>query len=129
MIYKFFDIYAGQKVKDFIKEKRYEWDFVMTFTEMNNEHCCFGGGYGIFLISMINKMQIIVVKNDLKNLIVGTENDKLYSFLGYGDPPARVHPPCHLYLLSYYCLTNPSFTNMFNHIMYVAVKGTSKNPE
>ena len=63
----------------------------------------------------------IILKIDSKGLILGTVTDKLYSFLGFGDPSARVHPPCHLYLLSYYCLTNPSYINMFNHYIYLAV--------
>ena len=67
-------------------------------------------------------MQIIVLKNNSKELILRTDNDKLYSFLGFGDLPARVHPPCHLYLLYCYCPMNASYTNMFNNYMYLAVE-------
>ena len=79
-------------------------------------------------MSMIYKMKIIVLKNDSNDLILGIDFDKLYSFLGFGDPVARVHPPCHLYLLSYYCPMNPSYTIMFNH-MYLEVEDRkSANP-
>ena len=74
-------------------------------------------------------MQIIVIRNDSKGLILGTVTDKLYSFLEFGDPPARVHPSCHVLLLSYYCPTNPSYTNMFNNHMYLAIEDRkSANP-
>ena len=65
-------------------------------------------------------MQIIIVKKDSKRLILGTITDNLYSYLRFGDPPARVHPSCHLYLLSYYCLTYLSYRNVFIHYMYMA---------
>ena len=74
-------------------------------------------------------MQIIVLKNDWKCLILGTNTDKLYSFVKLGDSQAIVHPSCNLYLLSYYCPINPSYTNMFNHYMYLAVEDRkSENP-
>ena len=77
----------------------------MVLTEMNKEHFCFGGDFETFLTSMIYKIQINVLKNDLilKGLILGIDTDKLHSFLKFGDPPAKVHKPCHLYLHSYYC--------------------------
>ena len=52
-------------------------------------------------------------------MILGTKTDKLYSFLGFGDPPARMHLLCHMYLLSYFC---SSYTNMFSHHMYLVVE-------
>ena len=109
-----FDIHIDQEVNDFTKEKIDKWDFAMASMEMNMKHLRFGSHFGIFLVSMICKMQIIILKNDPKDLILGTDTDKLYSFLLFGDPPTRVHPPCRLYLLSYYFPTNPSYTNMFN---------------
>ena len=48
-------------------------------------------------------MQILVLKNNLKGQTLGTDTDKLFSFLVFGDSPVRVHPLCHLYLLSYCC--------------------------
>ena len=72
----------------------------MASTEMNKEHICFGGDFEIRLMSIIYKMQIIVLKNDLKGLTLGTNTDKLYSFFQFRGPLTRVHPPCHLYLLS-----------------------------
>ena len=80
----------------------------MVSKEMNTEHFRFSGDFEIFLISIVNKMQMIVLENDLKGLILGTNTDKLYSFLRVGDPSVRVHPSCCLYLLSYYCPLNPS---------------------
>ena len=94
----------------------------MASTAMNKKHFHFGSDFKIFLMSMIFKMQITILKNDLKGLILGTDTDKIYCFLGFGDPPARMHPPCHFYLLFSYCPTNPSYTNMFNQYIYMAVE-------
>ena len=55
----------------------------MTSAEMNKEHFCFGGDFEIFLMSMIYKMQIIFLKNDLKDLVLGINTHELYSFLGF----------------------------------------------
>ena len=114
-------MYIDQQVNDFIKEKILKWDFALTLTDMNKEHYHFDADFKTFLMSMIYKMQIIVFINDSKGLILGTDAS---SFLGFGDPPVRVHPPCHLYLLSYYCPTNQSYTNMINYYMYLAVDCT-----
>ena len=74
-------------------------------------------------------MQFIVPKNDSKGMILGTDTENLYSIFELGDPPTRVYPSCHLYLLSYYCPMNLSYTNMFNHYMYLAVEDRkSANP-
>ena len=63
MIYfKKFGMYANQKVDDFIKEKIEEWDFVMVSIEMNNIHFRFGGDFEMFLMSIIYKRQIVVLK-------------------------------------------------------------------
>ena len=70
-------MYADQEVKYCIKEKIDEWDFVMASMGMNKEHFCFGGDFEIFLMRIIYKMQIIVLKNDAKGLILGTNTDKL----------------------------------------------------
>ena len=86
---------------------------------MNKEHFHFIGDFKICLMNVIYK---IILKNDLKGLFVGTDTDKLFPFLGFGDPPVKVHPPCHLYLLLYYCPTNTSYTYLFNHYMYFAVE-------
>ena len=91
-------------------------------TKMNNEHYCFGGDFEILLMSIIYKMQIVVLKNDTKGQILCTDTKKLYSIFELGDPPPRVHPPCHLYLLSYNCPMNPSYTKMFIHSMYLQLK-------
>ena len=88
----FLHIYANQEVNDFIKEKIDEWDFAMALTEINKEHFRFGGDFEIFLMGTIYKMQIIVLKNDVKALILGTDTDKLYPFLEFGNPSTRVHP-------------------------------------
>ena len=53
----------------------------MASTEMNKENYCFGGDFEIFSLSMIFKMQIIVLKNDSKGLILITDTD--YSFLEF----------------------------------------------
>ena len=74
---------------------------MMTSTEMNKENYHLGGDFKIFLMSMINKTQNIILKNDSKGLILGTDSDQLFSFLEFGDPTARVHPPCHSYLVYY----------------------------
>ena len=94
----------------------------MTSTDMNKKHFRFGGDFEIFSMNNIHRMQIIVLKNDSKGLILETDTEKLYSILELGDPPRRVHPSCHLYLLSYYGPVNPSYTNMLNHYMYLAVQ-------
>ena len=52
----------------------------MASMEMNKEHFYFHD-FKIFLISIIYKMQIIVLKNDIKGLILRTDTDKLYPFL------------------------------------------------
>ena len=101
----------------------------MILTEMNKGQCCFGGDFEIFLIRILYKIQIIVLKKDSKCLILGTCTDKLYSSLGLGDPTVRRHPPYHLYVLFYYCPTNPYYTNMFNHYKYLAVEDRKRvNP-
>ena len=46
---------------------------------MNKEHFLFGGDFEIFLMSIIYKRQIIVIKNGYKGLILGTDTEKLYS--------------------------------------------------
>ena len=92
-------MYADQAVNDFTTETKEEWDFTMTSSEMNKKHFFVGGDFEIFLMSMIYKMKIIVLQSDSKGIILGTDTDKLYSFLGFRDSPARVYPPCHLYLL------------------------------
>ena len=114
-------MYANQDVNVSIK-KIEEWDFAMASTETNKEHFHFGGDFKVLLMIIIYKMQIIVLKSDAKGLILGTNTDSLYSYLGFGGTPARVHLSCHLYLLSYYCPINPSYTNMFNHYMYLALE-------
>ena len=74
-------------------------------------------------------MQILVVQNDWKCLILGTDTENMYPIFELGDPHVRVHPSFHLYLLSYYCPMNPSYTNMLNHYLYLAVKDRkSANP-
>ena len=50
----------------------------MASTEMNKENYCFGGDFEIFSLSMIYKMQIIVLKNDSKGLTLRTDTEKLY---------------------------------------------------
>ena len=70
MLQKVFDIYVDQEVNDFIKKKIVEWDFAMTSYEMNKKCYHFGGDFEICLMSMIYKMQIIVIKNDSKGLIL-----------------------------------------------------------
>ena len=119
---KFFDIHAKQGVDDFIKEKIEKCDFVITSTEMNKEHICFGGDLKIFLYSIIYKFRIIILQNTSKSLILGTHTEKLYSIFELGDPPARVHLFCHLVLLYYYCPRKPSYQNEFNRYMYLAVE-------
>ena len=96
---------------------------------MNKEHELFGGDFEILLMSIIYKMPIIIFQNDSKGLLMVTNTESLYFTYGSGDPPARVHPTCHLYLLSYYCPMNPSYQNEFNHYMYLAVQERkSANP-
>ena len=80
LLQKLFGIYVNQEVNDFIKEKIEEWYFAMASMEMNKEHFYFHD-FKIFLISIIYKMQIIVLKNDIKGLILRTDTDKLYPFL------------------------------------------------
>ena len=53
-------------------------------------------------------------------MVTNTEN--FYSTYELGDPPATVHPSCHLYFVSHYCPMNPSYQNEFNHYMYLAVE-------
>ena len=118
MLIKAIDIKTDQEVNDYIKGKIKEWDFGMESTEMNKEYYYFGGDFEVFLMSIIYKVQIIILKNDSKGLILGTDTGNFSSFFGFGDPPARVHPPCPLYLFSYYCATNQSYISMFNHYMY-----------
>ena len=97
--------YMQIKMSMFIKEKMV-WDSAMELTKRSRS------------IFVLDKMQIIFHVNDSKFFIMGTDSHKLYSFLGFGDPLARVHPSCHLYLLSYFHPMNLSNTNMFNHYMY-----------
>ena len=94
----------------------------MVSTEMTKEHFHFCIDLELFSMNMSNKMQTVVHRINLIGLILGTGNDKLYSLLGFGDPPGRVYPPCQLYIHSYFCLNNPSYTNMFNHYMYLEVE-------
>ena len=128
LLQKHFGSYAKQEVDDFIKEKIEELDFAMTLMEMKKEHFGYGGNSKYFN-KHHQKMQIIILKNDSKDLILGNNNEKLYSIFEWGDPPTRVHPSCHLYLLSYYCSLNASYTNMFNNYMHLAVEDRkSANP-
>ena len=78
--------------------------------------------FGNILVSTIYKIQVIVLKNDFKGLILRTNNDKHYSFLWFGLTPARVLPSCHFYFLLYCCPMNPSHTNMFNLKMHLGVE-------
>ena len=74
-------------------------------------------------------MPIAIFQNDSKGLLVVTNTESLYSTYELRDPPARVHPICHLYCLSYYCPMNSSYQNQFNNYMYLAVQGKkSANP-
>ena len=81
----------------------------MTATEMNKEHELFGDDFEILLMSIIYEMPIIIFQNDSKGLFMVTNTESLYSTFELGDPPARVHPTSHLYLLFYYCPMNPSY--------------------
>ena len=117
LLQKILNFYATQGVDEFIKEKIEEWDFAMILTEMNKKHELFGGDFEILLMSIIYKMPIIIFQNDSKGLLMVTNTESLYFTYGSGDPPARVHPTCHLYLLSYYCPMNPSYQNEFNHYL------------
>ena len=123
MLQNIFDIHEDKEVHDFIRENVEDWDCAMASTKMTKEHYGFGGDFDILLMRMIYKMHISVHTNVSKSLILRTDIDNLFCFLGFGHPPARVHPPCNLYLLSYYCPTNPPCTNIFNHYMYLAVEG------
>ena len=87
----------------------------MILTEMNKEHKLFGGDFEIFLMSIIYKIPIIIFQNDCKGLLMATNTESLYSTYELGDPQARVHPTCHLYLVSYFFPINPSNQNEFYH--------------
>ena len=56
-----------------------------------------------------------------KGQLMLTNTENFYSTYELGDPPATVHPSCHLYFVSHYCPMNPSYQNEFNHYMYLAV--------
>ena len=84
--------------------------------DINQEHSFFGGDVKIFLISIIYKMQITVLKNDSKDLILGMDTEKLYSIFEFRDPWTRVHPSCHLYLL---LLSNESIQHKNVQPLYV----------
>ena len=114
---------ATQGVKEFIEEKIDESDFAMTLTEMNKKHTLFGSDFRLFLMSIIYKMPIIIFQNDSKGLLMVINSNSLYSVYELRDPPARVHPTCHLYLLSYYCLMHPSNQNEFNHYIWQLKEG------
>ena len=103
---KIFRFYANEGVDEFIKENVAEWDFAMTATEMNKKHEVFGGHFEILILSIIYEMPIIIFQNDFKGLLMITNTESLHSTFVFGDPPARVHPTCHLHLLSYYCPIN-----------------------
>ena len=45
------------------------------------EYAYFGGNFETFLMSMIDKMQIIVIVNNFNGLILGTDMDQLHSSL------------------------------------------------
>ena len=80
-LFQFFGIYADLEVDEFIKEKIEEWEFVMTLTEINKEHKLFGGNFKIFLMSIIYKMQIIVLQDESKGLILGTNTEIFFPVL------------------------------------------------
>ena len=60
LLKKILNFYATQRVDEFIKENKIEWDFAMTLTEMNKEHYLFGGDFKILLMSIIYNMPIII---------------------------------------------------------------------
>ena len=101
----------------------------MTSTEMNMEHELLRDDFEILLMSIIYKMPTIIFQNDTKGLLMVTNTEGLYCTYEFGDPPARVHPNCHLHLLSYYCPMKSSYQNEINHYMYLAVQDRkSANP-
>ena len=80
LLQKDFSYYVTKGVDKFIKEKLEEWDFVMTWTEMNKEHEHFGEDFKILLMSIIYKMQITDLQNYSKDLILITDSEIMYPF-------------------------------------------------
>ena len=101
----------------------------MALIVMIKEPEFFGGEFEMLFMSIICKMQIIVLINDSKSLIIKTDTENMYPFFELEDHPIKMHPSCHLYLLSYNCPMNPSYTNMLTHYMFLAVKDRKRaNP-
>ena len=90
-LFQFFGIYADLEVDEFIKEKIEDWEFVMTLTEINKEHKRFGGNFKIFLMSIIYKMQIIVLQDESKGLILGT-NTEIFSLFWIRRSSSKIAP-------------------------------------
>ena len=52
---------------------------LVTWTEMKKKQEIFGGDFGVIFMSIIYKMQIIILKSYAEGLILGTNTEKLYS--------------------------------------------------
>ena len=63
----------------------------MVSTKMNMDYIHFGGDEEILLMSIIYKMQIILIQNDSKGLILETDTEKLYSV--FESPILPLIPP------------------------------------
>ena len=97
--------YHSNEANEFIESQREEWELAW---QQKKRIKILGGGLKFLLMSMLYKMQTIVNVNNTLGLILGTDANKMNSLLALGEPPARVHPPYHLHLSSYYCSTNQS---------------------
>ena len=81
MYQNFFDIYADLENDDFIKVKMVEWYFALTSKQLDQEHFLIGNDCEVFFKSIIYKTQAVVLKNDWKGLILGSNTKKLNSIL------------------------------------------------